>query len=123
MFQSKILIVDDTKSCLEFLKFGLQEQGFTSITTASNGKAALLKIKTLCFDVIICDWQMPEMTGIELLSEVRSMKLEKQTPFIMITGESKSEKVCDAVKAGVSDYIVKPINFGLLMSKLTKFLN
>ena len=113
-----ILIVDDYKTMLRIVRNLLKQIGFDNVDEATDGSAALAKLKEKDYELIISDWNMEPMTGLQLLKEVRSSDRLKSTPFIMITAESKPENVVEAKKAGVNNYIVKPFNAETLKSKL-----
>ncbi len=113
-----ILIVDDYKTMLRIVRNLLKQIGFDNVDEATDGSAALAKLKEKDYELIISDWNMEPMTGLQLLKEVRSDDRLKSTPFIMITAESKPENVVEAKRAGVNNYIVKPFNAETLKSKL-----
>ncbi len=117
-----ILVVDDYKTMLGILRNLLRQLNFSNIEEASDGAAALKKLRHCSIDLIISDWNMEPMTGIELLREVRGDGKLKHIPFIMITAESKAENVVAAKEAGVSNYIVKPFNAETLKSKMASVL-
>ncbi len=117
-----ILVVDDYKTMLRILRNLLRQLNFPNIEEASDGAEALQKLRKTSVDLIISDWNMEPMTGIELLREVRSDDKLKHIPFIMITAESKSENVIAAKAAGVSNYIVKPFNAETLKSKMVSVI-
>lgn len=113
-----ILIVDDYKTMLRIIRNLLKQLDFLNVEDAIDGSAALQKLRDGKHGLIISDWYMEPMTGIQLLKEVRADDNLKKTPFIMITAESKTENVVIAKEAGVSNYIVKPFNAATLKSKL-----
>lgn len=117
-----ILIVDDYKTMLRIIRNLLKQLGFTNVDEAMDGGEALTKMKASDFDLVISDWNMEPMTGLQLLKEVRSDDSLKKTPFIMITAESKTENVVAAKEAGVNNYIVKPFNAATLRTKLTSVI-
>jgi len=117
-----ILIVDDYKTMLRIIRNLLKQIGFDNVEEATDGTEALQKLRERKFNLIISDWNMEPMTGIELLREVRQDDKLKKTPFIMVTAESKTENVVIAKEAGVSNYIVKPFNAATLKSKLAGVL-
>jgi len=117
-----ILIVDDYKAMLRIVRNLLGQLGFKNIEEASDGGAALTKLREKNFGLVISDWNMEPVTGLELLKEVRSDMRLRQTPFIMITAETKSEHVIAAKDAGVSNYIVKPFNAAMLKQKMAAVL-
>lgn len=113
-----ILIVDDYKTMLRIVRNLLKQLGFGNVDEASDGGSALEKLRTKKYGLIISDWNMEPMTGLELLKEVRADGGLKTTPFIMITAESKTENVIEAKKSGVTNYIVKPFNAQTLKTKM-----
>jgi two-component system chemotaxis response regulator CheY len=117
-----ILIVDDYKTMLRIIKNLLSQLGFNNVEEATNGSMALVRLREKKFDLIISDWNMEPMTGLELLKTVRAEEGLKTIPFIMITAESKTENVVAAKEAGVNNYIVKPFNAETLKTKLTAVL-
>jgi len=117
-----VLIVDDYKTMLRILRNLLKQLKFDNIVDATDGSMALEVLRSQDIGMVISDWNMEPMTGIQLLREVRSDDKLKHLPFIMITAESKSENVIAAKEAGVSNYIVKPFNAETLKSKLTSVL-
>src|SRR2546427_12597331 len=96
----------------------LKQLGFEDIGDASDGSAALTKLREKRYGLVISDWNMEPMTGYELLKEVRADPGLSKTPFIMVTAESKTENVIAAKKAGVNNYIVKPFNAQTRQSKI-----
>jgi two-component system, chemotaxis family, chemotaxis protein CheY len=113
-----ILIVDDYNTMIRIIRNLLKQLGFEHVDDASDGSAALAKMRERKYGLVISDWNMEPMTGYDLLQEVRSDPTLKKTPFIMVTAESKTENVIAAKKAGVSNYIVKPFNAQTLRSKI-----
>jgi two-component system, chemotaxis family, chemotaxis protein CheY len=117
-----ILIVDDYKTMLRIIRSLLTQIGFSNIDEAPNGAVALSKLKEKKYELVISDWNMEPMTGLELLKNVRSDDSLKTIPFIMVTAESKTDNVIAAKQAGVSNYIVKPFNAETLKAKLISVL-
>jgi two-component system chemotaxis response regulator CheY len=117
-----ILIVDDYKTMLRIIRNLLKQLGFDNVDEATDGSSALQKLRQKDFALVISDWNMEPMTGIELLREVRADAKLKSMPFIMVTAESKTENVISAKAAGVSNYIVKPFNAATLKMKLSAVL-
>ena len=117
-----ILIVDDYKTMLRIIRNLLKQIDFNHVEEASDGTEALEKLRNGQFGLVISDWNMQPMTGLQLLQEVRADTRLKTTPFIMITAESKAENVVAAKQAGVSNYIVKPFNAETLKEKIEKVL-
>jgi two-component system, chemotaxis family, chemotaxis protein CheY len=117
-----VLIVDDYKTMLRILRNLLRQLNFVNIHDATDGTMALDVLKSNDIGLVISDWNMEPMTGIELLRLVRADDSLKHIPFVMITAESKTENVIAAKEAGVSNYIVKPFNAETLKTKLTSVL-
>ena len=117
-----VLIVDDYKTMLRIIRNLLKQIDFHNVEEASDGAEALSKLRAGSFGLVISDWNMQPMTGLELLQEVRQDTRLKAMPFIMITAESKTENVVAAKQAGVSNYIVKPFNAETLRDKIEKVL-
>lgn len=117
-----VLIVDDYKTMLRIIRNLLKQIGFNNVDEATDGKAALEKMQQRRYGLVISDWNMEPMTGLELLKEVRADDKLRPTPFIMITAESKTENVIAAKEAGVNNYIVKPFNAATLKTKLSSVL-
>ena len=117
-----VLIVDDYKTMLRIIRNLLRQIGFDNIEEAMDGGAALQKLRNKEFGLVISDWNMEPMSGLQLLKEVRLDVKLKDVPFIMITAERKTENVVAAKEAGVNDYIVKPFNAGTLESKIKAVL-
>jgi len=113
-----ILVVDDYNTMIRIIRNLLKQIGFENVDDASDGSAALAKMQGKKYGLVISDWNMEPMTGYDLLREVRASPELSQTPFIMITAESKTENVIAAKKAGVSNYIVKPFNAATLKTKM-----
>ncbi|HET8729426.1 MAG TPA: response regulator [Alphaproteobacteria bacterium] len=117
-----ILIVDDYKTMLRIIRNLLKQLGFENVDEATDGSGALHKLREKNYGLVISDWNMEPMTGLQLLREVRADAKLKALPFIMITAESKTENVVAAREAGVNNYIVKPFNAATLKTKLTAVL-
>ncbi len=121
-YNMPILIVDDYRTMLKIIRNLLKQLGFTNVEEATDGSEALGKLRDGEFDLVISDWNMEPMTGLQLLKEVRADERLRSVPFIIITAESKIENVVAAKEAGVSNYIVKPFNAATLKAKLTSVL-
>ena len=117
-----ILIVDDYKTMLRIIANLLRQLGFKEIDEATDGAEALSKLRNRPYGLVISDWNMEPMTGLQLLKEVRADQQLKATPFIMVTAESKTENVVAAKAAGVNNYIVKPFNAETLKKKIASVL-
>jgi two-component system chemotaxis response regulator CheY len=114
-----VLVVDDYATMIRIIRNLLKQLGFENIDDASDGSAALTKMRAgKRYGLVISDWNMEPMTGYDLLREVRADPNLATTPFIMITAESKTENVIAAKKAGVNNYIVKPFNAATLKTKI-----
>ncbi|HVY98295.1 MAG TPA: response regulator [Dongiaceae bacterium] len=120
--QMNILIVDDYKTMLRIIRNLLKQLGFNNVDEATDGSMALQKLRDKDYGLVISDWNMEPMTGIQLLREVRADAKLKALPFIMITAESKTENVIAAKEAGVNNYIVKPFNAATLKTKLASVI-
>ena len=117
-----VLVVDDYKTMIRIIKNLLKQLGFNNVEEATDGGTALQKLRDANFGLVISDWNMEPMTGLQLLKEVRADSRLKDMPFIMVTAESKTENVVAAKEAGVSNYIVKPFNAATLKAKLVGVL-
>lgn len=114
----RILSVDDFSTMRRIVKNILRQLGYTNVDEAENGAAALSTLKEKKYDLVISDWNMPVMTGIELLKSVRADPSLKATPFLMVTAEAEKSQVVEAIEAGVNSYILKPFTAKLLEEKL-----
>ena len=113
-----VLVVDDYNTMIRIIRNLLKQLGFEDVDDASDGSAALAKMREKRYGLVISDWNMEPMTGYELLKQVRSDPELQETPFIMVTAESKTENVIAAKQAGVNNYIVKPFNADTLKTKI-----
>ncbi|HKL81637.1 MAG TPA: response regulator [Desulfobacter sp.] len=118
----KILIIDDFATMRRILKNILKQLGFKNLVEADDGTTALNILESQKIDLIISDWNMPKMTGLELLKKVRASTEYKKTPFLMVTAEAQKQNVIEAVQAGVSNYVVKPFTAEAISDKLKKIL-
>ena len=118
-----ILIVDDYNTMVRIIRNLLRQLGFENVDEAADGATALAKMQIKKYGLVISDWNMEPMTGLQLLKEVRSDIKLKSVPFIMVTAESKTENVVAAKQAGVNNYIVKPFNAQTLKSKIDAVFN
>ncbi|MEK6814980.1 MAG: chemotaxis response regulator CheY [Nitrospirota bacterium] len=116
----KILVVDDFSTMRRIIKNILRQIGYQEIGEAEDGQAALAKLKVDKFDFVVTDWNMPNMTGLELLQAMRAEPALKDVPVLMVTAESQQENVVQAVQAGVNNYIVKPFTAETLKEKIDK---
>ncbi len=115
-----VLIVDDFKAMRRIVRQCLRELGFGELDEAEDGKMALQMLQKKSYQLVISDWNMPNMMGIDLLKAVRSDTRLKTIPFLMLTAESQKENVLEAARAGVSNYIVKPFTTNDLEQKLSQ---
>ena len=116
----KILVVDDFATMRRIVKNILRQIGFTNILEADDGSTALNVLKKEKVDLVITDWNMPKMSGLELLKAIRADENLKDIPVMMVTAEALKENIIEAVKAGVNQYIVKPFTAQTLQEKLEK---
>ena len=117
-----ILVVDDYNTMRRIIRNLLKQLGFGNVDEAADGGDAITKLREKKFDLVISDWNMEPVTGMELLKQVRADEKLKHLPFIMVTAESKPENVIAAKQAGVSNYIVKPFNAETLKTKMTSVI-
>lgn len=117
-----VLIVDDFLTMRRIVRKILRDLDFQNIIEAEDGSAALEVLKTNKVDLIVSDWNMPKMTGLELLKAVRGDDKTKHLPFLMVTAEAQKENIFEAVQAKVSNYIVKPFTAATLEEKLGKII-
>ena len=116
----RFLVVDDFSTMRRIVRNLLKELGYTNADEAEDGAVALAKLKSEKFDFVVSDWNMPNMTGIELLKSIRKDAELRHLPVLMITAEAKRENIIEAAHAGASGYIVKPFTAATLDEKLTK---
>ncbi|HEY3347273.1 MAG TPA: chemotaxis response regulator CheY [Nitrospirota bacterium] len=119
----RILVVDDFSTMRRIVKNILKQIGFENLDEAEDGKQAFAKLKAEKFDFLVSDWNMPNMTGIELLQAVRADAQLKNLPVLLVTAETEKEKVLEAVQSGVNNYVVKPFTAEVLMEKINKIFN
>ena len=115
-----VLVVDDFATMRRILKNMFRQLGFNNIIEADDGTTALEALQKNEIGLIVSDWNMPKMTGLELLKTVRASDEHKQIPFLMVTAEAQKQNVLDAVQAGVSNYVVKPFTAEQISDKLNK---
>jgi two-component system chemotaxis response regulator CheY len=116
----KFLVVDDFSTMRRIVRNLLKELGFSNVDEAEDGVAALAKLRSTNFDFVVSDWNMPNMTGLDLLKEIRSDANLKHLPVLMVTAEAKKENIVSAAQAGASGYVVKPFTAATLEEKLNK---
>ncbi|MHB1231291.1 MAG: chemotaxis response regulator CheY [Burkholderiales bacterium] len=116
----KFLVVDDFSTMRRIVRNLLKELGFANVDEAEDGVAALSKLRSAHFDFVVSDWNMPNMTGLDLLKEIRADANLKHLPVLMVTAEAKKENIVSAAQSGASGYIVKPFTAATLEEKLNK---
>ena len=116
----KFLVVDDFSTMRRIVRNLLKELGFTNVQEAEDGVDALNKLRGEKFDFVVSDWNMPNMTGIDLLRNIRADAALKHLPVLMVTAEAKKENIIEAAQAGASGYVVKPFTAATLDEKLKK---
>ena len=116
----KILIVDDFSTMRRIIKNLLRDLGFTNTAEADDGSSALPMLQSGNFDFLVTDWNMPGMTGIELLKAVRADDKLKNLPILMVTAAAKRDQIIEAAQAGVNGYVVKPFTAVVLKEKIEK---
>jgi len=114
----KILVVDDFATMRRIIKNTLRQIGYENVVEAEDGEAAVAKLETERIDFIVSDWNMPKMTGLELLRWVRSHDEFKDLPFLMVTAEAQKENILEAAKARVNNYVVKPFTAETMEEKI-----
>lgn len=116
----KILVVDDFSTMRRIVRNLLGDLGYTNITEADDGKSAWPVLQAGNFDFVVTDWNMPGMTGIDLLRHIRGDARIGKTPVLMVTAEAQREQIIEAAQAGVNGYIIKPFNAVTLKEKIDK---
>ncbi len=119
-YKMKILVVDDFSTMRRIVKNLLKQIGFENVEEAEDGAQAYSKLKTGGFGLVVSDWNMPNMDGLELLKKIRSDSELKELPFLMVTAEAEKDKVIGAIQSGVNNYVVKPFTGEVLKEKLDK---
>ncbi|MBF0474329.1 MAG: chemotaxis response regulator CheY [Deltaproteobacteria bacterium] len=117
-FNARILVVEDFPTMRRIIKNTLRQLGYDNIKEVEDGSFGLAALKAEPFDLVISDWNMPKMTGLELLQKMRTDEELKHIPFLMITAEGQKENILTAARSGVSNYIVKPFTPHILKDKL-----
>jgi len=116
----RILVVDDSPTIRELTKIFLKDLEFTNVEDAADGSNALEKLKSEVFDLVITDWNMPKLSGLDLLKTIRADDKMKKIPVLMVTSVDEKDNVIQAVQAGINDYILKPISAEVLKNKIDK---
>ena len=114
-----VLVVDDYKSMVRIVRGMLNQLGFVNVDDAPDGAAAMALLKEKTYGLVLSDWNMQPVTGLELLKQVRAEEKTRATPFDMVTAEAKVENVIAARQAGVNNYVIKPFTLAVLKQKLT----
>lgn len=122
MANLKILAVDDSPTMRRIIVNTLKRAGFEDVTEATDGKDALAKLKLETFNFVITDWNMPEMDGLAFVTHLRTIEQYKTLPVLMVTTRSVKDDIVEAMKAGVSNYIVKPFTPDTLKAKIEQVL-
>lgn len=117
-FRMKVLVVDDFATMRKIVRNILKQIGFEDIVEAEDGNAALQLIKNDQVGLVVTDWNMPNMSGLDLLRQIRRNPQTADLPVLMVTAEGLKENVMEAVKAGVSNYVVKPFTAEVLQEKI-----
>lgn len=118
-----ILVVEDSFNIRSAMVRFLRENGYTTVHTAGDGQEALGVLRNEQVDLVVSDWDMPNVSGLDLLKRVRSMAPTKGIPFLMVTMKGTKQEILDAIQAGVSDYMVKPFSAQTLINKVNKILS
>ncbi len=119
----KILVVDDMSTMRRIVKNILKQLGFSNVEEAENGQEAMNKLKAEAYGFVVSDWNMPVMSGIDLLRAIRADDKLKHIPVLMVTAEAQKENLIEAIQAGVNNYIVKPFTAETLQEKMNKIFN
>lgn len=125
--QIRILVVDDFEIVRVSIRSALKQLGFPNVQEAEDGRVALEKIEGAYeakapFDVVFCDWNMPEVSGLQVIEKCRASELFRDLPIVMVTAEGDKESVVKALKAGASDYILKPVVPAMLEKRMKKIM-
>ena len=118
----RVLAVDDSATMRRIIKNQLKQSGVEEVDEASNGREALLLLGRAQYDLLITDWNMPEMCGLDLVMEIRRTEPIKNMPILMVTTVSAKEDIVTALKAGVNNYVVKPFDAATLQAKVTQLV-
>lgn len=116
----KILVVDDFATMRRIVRNILKQLGFSDIIEADDGSTALEILASDKIDLVVSDWNMPKVTGLELLKQIRANSKLKDIPFLMVTAEAQKQNIVEAVQAGCNNYIVKPFTADTIAEKLKK---
>ena len=117
-----VLVIDDYKTMVRIVRNLMEQLGFKNVDEAGDGKTALEMMQNKRYGLVLSDWNMQPMTGLELLQQVRADAATKAVPFVMVTAEAKAENVVAARQAGVNNYVIKPFTLAVLKQKLSSVL-
>jgi two-component system chemotaxis response regulator CheY len=118
----RFLVVDDSSTMRRIIINTLNKLGFTDVVEASNGREGLDRLAANPVDLIITDWNMPEMTGIEFIRSLRGNEKLPQVPVLMITSNAAKDDIVEALRAGVTNYVVKPFTSDTMREKIESVL-
>ena len=118
----RVLVVDDSSTMRRIIRNNLKAGGYDDVLEAENGESALMRLTTDPADVIVTDWNMPGMNGIEFVTKLRTLAAYAKTPVLMVTTMAEKENILEAMKAGVTNYVVKPFDAGTLKKKIEQIL-
>ena len=116
----KILVVDDFSATRQVVKNTLEQFGFNNIEEVADGYSALVRLKSALFDFVIMDWGISQMSGLDLLKQIRTDPELKHIPVLMVTEDHLQENIVAAIKAGLNDYIIRPFDANIFAEKLEK---
>lgn len=116
----RILIVDDSVGIRLAAKKVFKNLGFSNLTTADDGTTALEELKKVPYDLVVADWNMPNMSGVELLKAMRADKALETIPFLLVTGEEDQDSLMEAIRAGINNYMTKPYEAKTLSEKIER---
>jgi len=118
----RLLVVDDSSTMRRIIRNNLKSLGFEDIIEAENGEAAMTRLQSEKVDIVITDWNMPVMSGLELVTAMRGNPTLKQTPVLMVTTVAEKDEIVKAMQAGVTNYVVKPFDAATLKGKLDRII-
>ena len=120
--KSVVMLVDDMQAMRMLTRSALKHMGFKKFVECANGVEAIKRLKLMNVDLVVCDWDMPEMNGLELLHEVRADDRLKSLPFMMLTANSSADLIHECISAGVDSYMVKPYQPAALCKRINSLL-
>lgn len=118
----RLLVVDDSSTMRRIIRNNLKSLGFEDIIEAENGEIAMTRLQSEKVDIVITDWNMPVMSGLELVTAMRGNPTLKQTPVLMVTTVAEKDEIVKAMQAGVTNYVVKPFDAATLKGKLDRII-